>query len=115
MDVSTLAERLLQEITERAIARDQLLERANGLDGELRELTSQKDVVTALIERFGQDDDSMPLPDLVSEALLVQDREGSPSESDRHKGLQIEWPIGPHYRKKVKSTKLHAWARYKLE
>src|SRR5258708_2934639 len=106
MDTSDLLRQLRGEIAQKTSERDRLVEKITALGDDVHELSSEQELLLALLNRFNEKASAPPGDD----AHEARDE----AQLDPRKALRVTWPVGPHYRKAVKAKKLQAWARYKL-
>jgi len=122
MDTSELLEQLRRRISETERDRDRLSEAVVALNEEVSRLASEESVVQRVIARFDQsagasNAPSTPQPD----ETPLEPEEYQATETPRHQdfdaewaGIDVRWPAGPGYSKRLKVKKIKAWARYKL-
>jgi hypothetical protein len=103
MDSAELLAAVERRVLETTRDRDHLMEAVASLDDEVRQLRDETEVLARLISRFagdvtveiGPDERTTPSGGIDTSAIL--------------------WPAGPGFDQLVKTTKLKAWANYKME
>jgi len=103
MDIADLLAAVEQRIAETRRDRDRLAEAVVALDEEALQLENEGEVLARLISRYA----GQSTPDHGSDAQDSPNAESDPSA--------ILWPTGPGFNRPIKTKKLKAWAKYKME
>lgn len=101
MDTSELLKKLQTRVEETTRDRDRLAEAVSALVDEIAKQTHEETLVAQLVERYEQ-------------APSSNHGSGEPPEESQPDAVNVTWPAGPDYAKKIKVKKIKAWARYKL-